>query len=137
MGRVPDIKRIQVENFDKDDQAVAEKLAYPLNSFMEQTQAVLKGNVDFQNLNRELLTLDVLVGADGKPVVITKVKSALRTKVAGLNCIRANNSTDSTLFVVGAPFVTFTQTNDILTILHVTGLQANNKYRLILESIGT
>lgn len=136
MARIPDIKRIQKENFDKDDQRLAEQIAYPINSFMEQTRSALEGRLDFTNLNQELITLTVTVDADGVPIVTTKWKSNLKSNVAGNVVISAANQTDTSAFPDGCPFISYSQNGGIITVLNVTGLQANNKYDLVVLSIG-
>ncbi len=136
MARVPDIKRIQKENFDKDDQDMIEQLAFPLNSFMEQTRSALEGRLDNTNLNQEFVTVTVKVDANGKVQLTTKYKSKLRTGVAGHVVIGAFNKTDSTVFPTATPFITYTQVADIVQIFGVTGLQADNEYRLTVLSIG-
>ncbi len=133
---MPDIKRIQKEDFEAEMRDTIDKLAYPLNSFMEQTKSALDGNLDFTNINQELITVDVTVDTDGIPTIVTKFKSTLNTKCAGVTCINALNLTSASTYPDGAPFCSTTESSGIVTINHVTGLQANNKYRLTLLSVG-
>ncbi len=132
---MPDVKRIQKEDFDKDDQAVAEKLAYPLNSFMEQVRSAFQKNIDFTNLNMELITFTTEVDSDSLPKSELKFRSTLNTNVAGNIVISAVNL-DSTATITGAPFLTTSQNGEIVTVSHITGLPANLKFRLIVLSIG-
>lgn len=136
MARIPDIKRIQKENFPSDQQALVEKIAYPLNTFMEQVASALNGRLDFTNINQELITLDVAVDASGVPTVSTKFKTNLKTNVAGLVCINASNLTNSATYPTAQPFVTFAQNGSIVTVKHISGLQADNRYELRMLSIG-
>lgn len=136
IGRVPDVKRIQKEDFEGEMQDAVDKLAFPLNSFMEQVKAVLDKNVDFKNLNQEPIILETTVDVNGNPTVETKYRSNLRTKVLGHTCINAFNLTNTAAYPTGQPFISFIQNGNIITVLNVKGLQANQKYRLIVLSIG-
>lgn len=136
MGRVPDIKRIQKSDFAEEDQEMVDKLAFPINSFFEQTRSALDHNIDFTNLNQEVITLETMVDVNGMPTLETKYKTTLKTKVVGQVCINAFNLTNNTLYPVSAPFLSFEQNANIVTILNVSGLQPANKYRLVVLSIG-
>lgn len=136
MARIPDLKRLQKENFTSEQQPLVEKLAYPINTFMEQTVNALNGRLDFSNINMELINLDVTVDSGGEPVVITKFKTNLKSNVAGVVCINASNITDPTTYPTSQPFVSIAQNGSIITVKHISGLQANNRYDLRLLSIG-
>lgn len=137
MGRVPDIKRIQKEDFEEDDQEMIEKLAYPINSFMEQTRSLFDKNIDNTNLNQEIIVLVVTVNASGIPTTQTRYKSSLKTKVAGVSCINYTNVSSPGVYPTGGISIGTTQSGTLITINHITGLQANNKYQLTLLSYGT
>ncbi len=131
--RIPDIKRIQKEDFPKDQQDLIEKLSFPLNSFMEQARSAFQ---NILNLKMELITLTVTVDAAGAPNVPTRYKSSLNTNVTGSVCISATNLTDSTVFPISQPFISFTQSGDLIGVNNISGLQADNKYKLVVLSIG-
>ncbi len=137
MARPPDLRRIQKEDFEEEIQETIDKLAFPLNNFMEQTRSALDGNLDFNNLNQEIITVDVMVDSNGKPTMTTKYKSGLNTNVVGHNCINAINLTSSTTYPTSSPFISYAQNANLVTLLNISGLQANNKYRLTLISIGS
>lgn len=136
MARIPDLKRIVKENFKKEDQALIDQLAFPINAFFEQTRSALDKRLDFTNINQELITLTVTVDSGGIPVTTTKYKSGLRTNVAGNTVIYALNNTSTSVFPTAAPFLTFVQSGDIIQILQVAGLPANNEFKLTILSIG-
>jgi len=137
MARVPNIKKIQKEDFEKDDQDLIEKLAYPMNSFMEQVKSALDKNLDYNNINRELIVKTDTVDTNGRPTIETKFRSSLRTRVAGVQCINALNLTAPAIYPVSQPFLSTTQSGTLVTVNNITGLQANNKYQLTLISEGT
>lgn len=136
MGRVPDIKRIQKSDFDEEYQEMIDKLAFPINSFFEQTRSLADKNIDFKNLNQEIIKIDVLVDAGGIPIIEAKYRSTLKTTVQGHSCINAVNISGTPGYVTGTPFLTFLQNGNIVTILHIAGVPANTKFQLIVISIG-
>lgn len=136
MARIPDFRRIDKADFDKDIQDSIDKLAFPLNSFMEQTRTALQGNLDFTNINQQIISLTVTVDATGIPTQKTQYRSTLKSKVAGNICIAAFNVTNPTHFPTTAPFISFNINENIITILNITGLQANEKYQLSILSVG-
>lgn len=137
MARVPDIKRIQKSDFEEEYQELVDKLAFPINSFFEQTRSAFDRNIDFRNLNQEVINIDITVDAFGIPTLEAKYRSTLKTKVLGHSCINAINISGTAGFPTGQPFLTFVQNNNIVTILNVTGLPADTKYTLVVLSIGT
>lgn len=136
MGRPPDIKRIAKEDFDAENRGLVEKLAYPLNSFMEQTRNLFLNNIDFQNLNQEIVSFTVSVDVDGNPLVPTKYRSNLNTRVRGMTCIRALNQANPGTYVDNTPFVDFIQNAQLVTINNIKGLPANQSFRLTFITYG-
>lgn len=135
MGTPPNIKRLAKEDFSAEDRELIGKLAFPLNSFMEQVRNLLDGNIDFQNLKQELVTVDV-TAVSGFPTVLTKFKSNLSGKILGMHCVMATNLTDGTNYPTSAPFISFTQDSGIVTIQNVSGLQDSETYQLKLVLYG-
>ncbi len=136
MAKVPDVKRINKEDFAKEMQSTIETLAYPINSFMEQTKSALDGNLDFRNFNQEIINIDVTTDADGIPNIITQYKSNLKTRVIGHTCISALNKNSPLNTPTGTPFITYVLNTPLIRLTKVTNLQANEKYTLTLISIG-
>lgn len=136
MGRIPDLTKIQPEDFDADMQDTIDKLAYPLNIFMEKVTTLLNKNIDFFNLNQEIINLSVAVDVTGKPTILTQYKTTLKSKVIGNVCISALNTVNGSTYPTGQPFLSFTQNGLIVTINNVTGLQPSQKYNLTILSIG-
>lgn len=136
MGKAPDLKRIAKEDFAPQYQDLIDKLAFPLNSFMEQTRNLFTKNIDFDNLNRELITLRVQTDQTTQPLAKVSFKSTLKTKVRGINVVSgvivANNNTS---FIQQAPFFTFSQNNNIVTIVNIGGLAPETTYDFVLETI--
>lgn len=136
MGRAPDLKRIAKEDFSADDQALIEKLAFPLNSFMEQVRNLFSKGIDFDNLSREVITLKVQTGTNKQPLNKISFKSNLKSKLKGINIIAANITSNNTSYIQSAPFISFNQDNNIVYINNIAGLAAETTYELVLETIG-
>jgi hypothetical protein len=132
-----DIKRISKEDFDQEDQPLIDKLAYAINSGFEQIQAGLDGQLDFRNLNQQVVTLDVTTDATGVPTILTQWRSTLLTSVLGTQVIAATNQTAPQNMPTGTPFVSFSQINgNQVKVNKITNLQPNERYTLTLIVYG-
>lgn len=130
-------KRIVTEDFAKEDQELVNKLAFTMNSFFEQVAQGFNKNLTIEdNFNMELKEIVLTVDASGIPTTTAAYQSTLRTKVRGHIILMARNVTDPTVYPTGAPFITFMQNEKIVTIQHVTGLQAANSYRFLILTVG-
>ncbi len=137
MSRIPDIKRIRVEDFKKEDQDMISKIAYSFNTFADQVINVFNKNVDFDNLNRQLIEVQVELDGTGAVVNPPKAKFNLRNgKISGISVVSAVNTQDPSIYPTNSPFVSYTFTNGLLSVVNVTGLQVSSKYKLTLELIG-
>lgn len=130
-------KRIVTEDFPKEDQALVGKLAFAMNSFFEQVAGAFNKNITIEdNLNMDIKSVVVTVDASGIPTVAAAFQSVLRTKVRGISVLRARNNVTATVYPTGAPFISFEENGKVVTIQHVTGLQAANSYTLTLLVYG-
>ena len=135
MSKMDSVKRVRVEDFPKDSRETIQALAPILNSFMEQVVNIFDGNVDYENLRKDLVTVDVTT-IDGVPTELTRVKFDLTGKAVGTDVIRAQNLSNTGEFPIAQPFITFVTTGNLMTIRHISGLQNNVKYRLTVEIKG-
>ena len=134
--KLNNIKRIRSEDFSQDDYELVSKLSFALNPFLEQISTIFNKNIDFDNLNQEVINLTVEVDANGSPKTQTQIKSNLKSKVRGMVCIRAQNLENDGTYPTNTPFITFNQASNLLTVLNVTGIPANKRYALTLIAIG-
>lgn len=134
--KLNNIKRLVKEDFSKDDRELIDKLSFALNPFLEQIGTIFNKNVDFDNLNQEIVNIPVEVDSLGVPKTQTVVKTTLKTKIKGAYIIRADNLENDGTFPSGAPFITYSFSGNIITVLHVTGLPANKRYSLNTVFIG-
>jgi hypothetical protein len=137
MGRAPDFKRIRKEDFDSDMQPTIEKLGYIINTFAEQLVNLLDNNIDFQNLNQEIVILDIIKDGSGNLVNPPSIRTTLNTKIQGILCIKADNSSSPGTYPTSQPFISYNMiNNNLISILNVSGLQNSSTYKLKLLLIG-
>lgn len=137
MGKIQQPKRIRIEDFKSEEKELIGKLSEMVTPFMDDVFQVLDGRIDFDNLNRQIVDLEVLIDAAGKVVNNPQIKTTFKTqRVRGLNVINAVNLANPSVYPTSLPMINFTVNGVIMTILNITGLQADSRYRLTLELIG-
>ena len=133
MGKPPDLKRITKEDFPGESQELIGQLAFPLNSHMEQVRNLFNKGIDFDNLNRELITLTFQTNNKAQP--INKLSFKTKTKIKGLVIISGSITSSNNTYIQTTPFISFSQTDSIVSILNISGLANETKYELLLETI--
>ncbi len=135
--RPPDFKRIRTEDFPEEVRPTIEKLGFIFNAFAEQLVNLLNKNIDFQNLNMEVVSLDITTDGSGNLVNPPSIRTTLNTKIQGAICIKADNLTSIGTFPTSQPFVSYSMiNNNLISVLNVSGLQNSSTYRLKLMLIG-
>ena len=129
-------RRLLKEDFDPENQALIDKLAFVINPLIETMTRAFTRNLSFDdNINCQVKSLEITVDSSGVPTQTTSFRSSLTSKSQGIFCVRAQNLTNSSTYPSGGVLISFTENQKIITIQHVTGLQANNKYQLKIISI--
>jgi len=133
MAKLDNINRIIAEDFEKDDQELIGRLGGVLNHFMEQTFEAFAGRIDFDNLDQEVKTIQITVDGSGTPVGESQFSSEKLSRAKGSVVIAARNLDNIANFPTSVPFVVFSSVQDSLyKINNISGLQANEKYELVL-----
>jgi hypothetical protein len=133
MAKLGFLKRLIVEDFNKDDQRVAGKIAYVFNPSMEQLVQALTNGITFEdNIASQVKEITITVDAAGKPISNTSFKSTLKGQCKNIIVTRANNLTNSAVYVTSCPFISWTEDQGQIMIDHVAGLVAGNKFQLRL-----
>ena len=133
--KVQGFKRIVREDFPEEQQDLADKLGFSINAFADDIINLVNNNITIDdNLNWQVKEVDIVVDASGIPVNSVQFKSTLKGRCKGCQVTRADNLTNTNTYPTSAPFVSFTDNNGVIIINHVSGLQANQKYRLRLET---
>lgn len=133
MAKLGFLKRIITEDFPKDSQQLVSKLAFILNPALEQIVQAMANNLTFEdNIASMVKDITVEVGVDGKPISGGGFQSTLKGVCKNIIIVRAINLTNSNVYPSGCPFISWEEDSKVINIKHITGLQANNKYRLRL-----
>lgn len=127
--------KINAEDYSEDNQEDIAKLADIYNPFVDELENIINGNIDFENLNQKVFTIDVTVDSSGIPLQGGKFNLSNNNQPKGFLVINAKNLTSNSVFPDSCPFIIFTPTGTgIIQINKITGLPANNKYRLTVIS---
>lgn len=136
MSKLKIPSKFRLEDFSEDDQEVASQLANTFNPFAEDVYRALNGNLNTDNMLRQIVSLEVKIDSAGKVINSPKVRISINSKVVGTNVISAVNAEKSTIYPTSHPFISYSINEKILTIENISGLQANSTYNLTLEIIG-
>ena len=135
MGKVPDLKRITVEDFPKEDRQLVEKLAFIINSFHEQVRSVLNKDVDFDNLSQELKIISFTTNSNGQPLNQVSFRSNLTDRVQGILPVRVIITSNNTLSASQMPVITWSQNSNLITITNIGGLLPETGYEISLLTL--
>jgi hypothetical protein len=137
MGQIQIPKQLQVQDFDASQQKLIAKIGYIYNDFALSVYHLLQKGIDFTNLNRDLIVVQINIDSAGKLINPPQIAFNLQDNPKGVVCVSATNMTNITVYPVSAPFISWSiNSNGKLLLNHVTGLQASSKYSLTLELIG-
>jgi len=132
--KLSNVRQIIAEDFPEESRPIVERLGGVLNYFMRQVVELNNGQIDFENTQWAVSNVEVTVDASGIPTQVTRVL-VNKNNPKGLSVIRSQNLTNSTIYPTNAPFVSYvSEGNNVIRITHVTGLPANNKFRLTFIS---
>lgn len=130
------VSRIIVEDFPQKDRETVAKLAAILNIFMDQVVELSRKNVNFDNLNRSLVTIDITVDASGKPMGVSQINTNLST-YRGKQIVDVQSLKAGVANVISTPYLDCTpQGSGIVKINKFYGLPVNTKVRVTIEFIG-
>jgi len=135
MAKVPDLKRVTIEDFSSEDRNLVEKLAFIINSFHEQVRSALSKNIDFENLAQETRVLSFSTGIVGQPLNTVSFKSGLVNKIQGITIVRTVITSDNTSFPTELPIISWSQNASLVTITNIGGLQPETQYELTILAI--
>lgn len=128
------VKRITTEEFKPEDREIAERIGNIYNYFAEQVTNIINGNIDFDNLQRDLITIEITVDSNGSPTQKTQFSNSVGLQ--GTKVIKATNLTNSVNYLQSSPFITFSALGTgLYTIDNIKGLNPNEKYSLTIELV--
>lgn len=135
MGKIEIPPKIRTEDFPSEMSETISKLGAIYNNFADQISQAINGNLDYSNLKRQVVNLDITTDATGKVVNPPTIKYNLGGKIQGINVLSATNLVNSNIYPISHPFVSFTINGQFVVVLNVSGLQASSQYRLVVELI--
>lgn len=135
--KIDNVRRIIQEEFKSEDRETIGKLAYILNSFMEQTVQAVNGNLNIEeNFTQEIKVVKMKVNSSGTPQINPQIKTNLTTRIKGIVVISASNLTTPSNYLSNAPFISFGISEQVIKLNNITGLIANDEYNLTLLIFG-
>ncbi len=130
MGRLNNVQRIRPEDFEEEYANLVEQLGVILNEFMQKTVDMSDGNVNFENLDQNVITFDITVDASGNALGVSQINVG-KTSPKGMSIIYSQNLTNSQVYVESQPFISYVSAGTgLVNIKNISGLPANNKFRL-------
>ncbi len=133
--RLSNPKRIIVEDFPKESRETIAKLAGIYNQFQDEVVQAVNGQLDFDNLKRTKVVLNVTLDANGVPQGASQIKTGL-TSYSGKNIIDIQNMQGGAN-VLSSPYLDCTyQGNGIIKVNKFLGLPTGQKLRITIEFIG-
>jgi len=137
--KLPNFRRIITTDFSSEYQSLVDQLSVTINQGLEVLYSALNKRLTFDdNFQATVKDLDVVVNASGIPKVKTSFKqdSQVETlQVKGLLVVSVRNLTNSAGYPTSGVTISWTQTNDGVSIDHITGLIPDNTYRLRVISL--
>lgn len=134
--QLSNVKRIIVEDFDKEDRETVSKLATILNQHMDEVVELSRKNIGFDNLNQNVVTIDITVDSNGVPQGVSKINTNLRT-YGGKSILDIQSLKAGTPNVISAPYLDCTpEGGGIVRINRFFGIPANTKVRVKIQFFG-
>ncbi len=137
MPKISNIRRIIPEDVDKDATPVeiVETIAGSYNDFADELLEVINGGLDFENLSRRKITLDISFNSSGIPLGNAVVNTGL-SFVSILYIGKIQNVTSPASRITQVPYLDWTyQGGGFLKINYGVGFTAGVKYKLTLELV--
>lgn len=134
--KLQSVKRIIKESLPSQYHDLVGVVGYSFNTFAEDVINAFNKKITVDdNLNMEYKTIEVNVNATGVPVNTTQFRTVV-VNTRGVIIIRCEDLSATPAAPDGAPFMTYSINNNILTVSAVTGLKPNRNYRLTVLVLG-
>jgi len=132
MAKINNYKAISYTDYSEEAAELMEDLADILNPFMREVTDAINGNIDFDNLQQNIVELQVTVNSSGVPNV-TRLNVG-RSSIKGLDVINARNLTNSSVYPTAKPFISFSPTtsSNVITLNNISGLPSGNRFALTI-----
>jgi hypothetical protein len=131
MSQLKSFKRLITKDFKPEDQEMIEQLGRTVNDAFNELYFAANGRLSLsENLFCTVKLIDVTVNENGVPINSTTFTLDRQSPVIGIQVIYAVNQTNTAIYPVGQPFISFTPITNGILINHISGLQANQRYSI-------
>lgn len=131
--KIQTFKRIIKEDVKPEYRELVDKIGFSINVFAEEVVKALNNGLDVEdNFNQAIKDVLVTVDASGVPTSTTAFKSGVTGSIAGLHVIKATNNTSTNTLPTAYPYISWTESNGLITINKIIGLPAKNQFTLRL-----
>lgn len=136
--KIPGFKRLDKQNFSPEYRDLIDKLSFTVNNDIEVLYNVLNRNSSLKdNIHCTVKDVEVIVDSNGIPKNTASFQLDIANmRIMGCSVLRAINEDNSSIFPTSAPFVSFSQSSNIINLNHITGLQADQTYTLTIVAWG-
>ena len=132
MPRLRSFKRLVVEDFPSDYKELIKRLAQPVNEFTSQLQTIFNGGIDFENIAQEIKIVTFKTGSDSQPLNPIEFSTNLRHRINGISVIRTEITSILNSAAATVPAITWENIEFGISIKYISGLVADQDYRLTL-----
>lgn len=131
--KIQPFKRINIEDYPSQYQELISSLGSSVNLFTDEVYNALQNSLSIEdNLDQSKQSITVTVSSKGQPTTPLVFKSNLVNNCYGIEVVSATNNTSQTTYPTSCPFISFSQSNGVITVNNITGLPANNQFTLNL-----
>jgi len=135
--KLPSFRRLIRTDFKQEFQALVDQLSVSINIGIENIYDALNRKITLRdNIACTVKEIDVKVDASGTPLSTTQFQMDITNRLDGITVLNAINLDVSTNYPTSGIFISWTQTQTGILINNITGLQANQTYRLKLVAFG-
>jgi len=135
--KLPSYRRIFHDDYPPETQEIIKKLSVSLNIGVESLYEALNGKLNFEdNFNATTKDVEFAVDSNGIPIGDASMQIGNTETISGLQIIKYENLTNPASYPTGGITICYTQSADIITFDHVSGLPEGENVRLRVIALG-
>lgn len=132
---LPSLRKLFKADFKPEFQELIETMIPTVNNGIEVLYELGNGKISIKdNLAGVVRDIDLSVNAQGIPVSLSTFTLNSGDRILGATVIKTENLTNSSIYPTSAPFITYSQLENRITINHITGLVSGNNYRIRVKT---
>lgn len=135
--RLPNFRRIIKQDFEKQYNQLVERLSVSINNGFDVMFEALNNKISLQNnIMCTVIDIELEPSSSGTPKNPANLTLTYSGKTSIVVVGKVDNLTNPSSYPTSAPFISWSQNDTTLTINHITGLTADNKYSIRLVAFG-